>query len=449
MAARFLPSVSGKGNDRRALLCYIVEPFEDGPDDFHQNRRQALAMAGILADLGYEVDAASYLEKDAIAFERPYDLVLDLHTDSAGFWRKVAKAGTLRIGYGTESEPGFNNAADLGRLEMLKERRGVELAPRRLTRPFDRETMESLDLWLLMGNERTLSTYAQTRLDHVALLPNTGFPGLVASGTGPRNSRRFAFVGSGGQVHRGLDWALEFFAKRPGLELFVFSPFAREPDFCRAFGRELSRTPNIHPVGFADIRSPAFLDVVKTCRFLLYPSCSEGMSGSVLTGMSCGLLPVISPECGFPGDEALLLEGNSPEAMSRAVEVALSLDDARIDNMVSQNFQLLESKYSMGAFEAAFRKALLELHERKGISRPSSGRSPRKDGVGKPPLVSAIVSTYASENLLEGCLRDLAGQTLFDRVELQAPEPRSEDILAEFGAQTPAAATPTLFDVAR
>ena len=38
---------------------------------------------------------------------------------------------------------------------------------------------------------------------------------------------------------------------------------------------------------------------------------------------------------------------------------------------------------------------------------------------------------------------------LLDRVELQPPEPRSEDILAEFGAQAPAAAPPALVGVAR
>lgn len=415
----FLPGVRGAGNPRTALLCYITEPFVAGPHPHHQNQFQAIAMADILADLGFAVDVVSYLAKDLVRFPRRYDLVLELHPTSPAFWNQVAHPGTLRVGYGTESNPSFNNAADLDRLRQLADRRGVRLESPRLTPPLDRGSMEALDLWLLVGNRRTLSTYDEFRLADARLLSNTGYPRLVPPGEGTRSRNRFAFIGSGGQVHRGLDWALEHFARHPELELFVFSPFAHEPEFCRAYENELFQTPNIHAMGFVDVHSEGFLDVARTCRHLLYPSCSEGMSGSVLVGMSCGMLPVVTPECGFPAEETVPVEGTTPAALERALARALAMDDASVEAIVAKNRGLLETKYSMARFESDFRDAISEALRRRSDAGRSTRPSARPRAVGDDAIrMTAVVSTHASAALLPSCLDDLRAQSLGEALEV-------------------------------
>ena len=58
-------------------------------------------------------------------------------------------------------------------------------------------------------------------------------------------------------------------------------------------------TPNIHTIGWIDINSDQFAEIIDTCVGLIYPSCSEGQSGAVVTCMQAGLIPIISYESGI------------------------------------------------------------------------------------------------------------------------------------------------------
>ena len=72
----------------------------------------------------------------------------------------------------------------------------------------------------------------------------------------------------------------------------------RESDFEKAYFKELYQSPNIKTLGFVDVCSDQFLKVIKNTCALIYPSCSEGQAGSVITCMHAGLIPIISYESG-------------------------------------------------------------------------------------------------------------------------------------------------------
>lgn len=101
-----------------------------------------------------------------------------------------------------------------------------------------------------------------------------------------------------GMVHKGLDLVLEAFSELPDCHLTVCGPVNREPDFEQAYAKELYRTKNIQTTGIVDLRSELFRSIVRNTGSLLYPSCSEGQAGSVITAMHAGLIPVISAESG-------------------------------------------------------------------------------------------------------------------------------------------------------
>jgi len=84
---------------------------------------------------------------------------------------------------------------------------------------------------------------------------------------------------------------LEVFSARPDLELHVVGPVQDEPDFAAAYEHELSACPNIHAHGFLDLDSTDFEEIARSCVALVYPSCSETMSGAVLAAMAKGLIP--------------------------------------------------------------------------------------------------------------------------------------------------------------
>ena len=138
--------------------------------------------------------------------------------------------------------------------------------------------------------------------------------------------RRFLWFGSGGLLHKGLDRVLEVFAALPDFELTVLGPIDREPEFERAFHRELYETPNIHTHGWIDVASPEFLALALRHLALVYPSCSEGQNGGAVTCMHAGLIPVLSRESGVdlaPEYGIELASCSLEEIRGRVLELAL------------------------------------------------------------------------------------------------------------------------------
>jgi hypothetical protein len=67
------------------------------------------------------------------------------------------------------------------------------------------------------------------------------------------------------------------------------------------------------------------LDTIQNTVGLIYPSCSEGQAGSVISCMHAGLIPIISYESGVDtGDFGCTLSENTVDAIIEAV-ISLSL----------------------------------------------------------------------------------------------------------------------------
>jgi glycosyltransferase involved in cell wall biosynthesis len=293
---------------KRCLLSYITKPFRDGPSSvIHQNRWQVRELARVIGGYGYNVDVVDWYHA-RVKLEGKYDLLLDVSPGQNHPHNDHLAEGASRVALLTTSNPATSNQAETARLERIARSRGVKLKPRWYLEPLTNEAVESCAAFWLIGNSQTLSTYRGFALPPVSLIRNTGYSLLYPSDNSRKSPRSFLFLGSRGQVHKGLDLLLEIFAELPQLRLYVCGHFAAEKDFCEAYRKELFETPNIVPVGFVDITGDHFRSLVAECSYVVMPSCAEGMSGSVLTGMSAGLIPVVSRECGFDGADAHLLE---------------------------------------------------------------------------------------------------------------------------------------------
>jgi len=97
--------------------------------------------------------------------------------------------------------------------------------------------------------------------------------------------KRFIWFGGSDLAHKGLDLVLDAFAEMPEYDLAVCGPIQGEKEFERAHYQELYHTPNIHTIGWVDVSSPNFMKIMHNCIGLVYPSCSEGQCGSVVTCM--------------------------------------------------------------------------------------------------------------------------------------------------------------------
>jgi len=117
----------------------------------------------------------------------------------------------------------------------------------------------------------------------------------------------------------------------------VCGPVNQEPDFEKAFFKELYQSPNIRTLGLTDVNSAQFMDVIKNTSFLIYPSCSEGQAGSVITCLHAGLIPVISCESGVDVEDfGILLENSSIDEITNSVKM--------ISQKSSENLHLMSKK---------------------------------------------------------------------------------------------------------
>jgi glycosyltransferase involved in cell wall biosynthesis len=347
--------------EKNSLLLYITEPFKNYRlSHIHQNQWQARELARIIGEFGFNVDVIHYSAKHP-PIKKTYDLVVDINPHPENINSEWLSHEVKKIAYITGGNPEFSNQAEQRRLDDLFARRGVRLQPRRSTPHFNRCYLESFDGVLFIGNEYNLTTYSGFTFQKVFHIKNTGYDFLLDREIPAKSAHDFLYIASAGQVHKGLDLLLEVFADLPGLRLFVCSSFADEQDFCAAFEKELFHTPTIVPVGFVNIASSRFQEILDSCSYVVMPSCSEASCGSVLTAMSGGLIPIVSRECGFADDEVHHLEDCSIESIRRLI-IEFS---KKTPEWIAKEAQLVKAnvreRYSPEAYRTSIRLALREI----------------------------------------------------------------------------------------
>jgi len=354
-----LRNVLGTSHRRHALLLYQVSSFRlgDGPLT-HQNIGQARELARALSEFGYDLDVVDYDERRRDLLERDYALVVDLHPVEHPLYEGRLTRGAKRISYITGSNPAFTNAAERARLDAVRERRGVSLAPRRHNPEFPRRAFESYDAMFLFGGRFALDSFEGFDLPPVHTLVNNGYDQVDPTDPSLRDAKRFLFLGGTGQVQKGLDLLLEVFVGAPDLELVVCSAFRKEPDFVRAYRRELFEAPNVHACGFVDVFSQAFRELQAGCAWMILPSCAEGQSGSVTAAMSYGLSPIVSEACGFEDPEIMTLPDCSMEAIGESVLAMAAQPRETVEARSNASLDLMRRKYRPKHYAASVRAGL-------------------------------------------------------------------------------------------
>lgn len=354
---KLLTNVRKTKHKKNALMLYTTEPFLSGfEDNYHQNKEQARQIASVFDELEFNVDVADWGYYGD--FSKKYDLLFNIQPLDRLNYDKILFPHAVKIAYLTTSNPIYQNNENRKRLNDLYKRRGVRLKPIREIESLSQK-IEKYDAFCFMGNKYNLKSYKDFILPPTYFMMNTGYD--VSVDFSRKDSKKFLFLGSYGAVHKGLDLLLEVFAdKCPDCQLYVCGKFSLESDFNKEYEDELYHRDNIIPVGFVDIFSNEFRDLCEQCSYMIMPSCSEGMAGSVLTAMSFGVIPLVSQVCGFDNDECQILESCSIESIETAVRDYSSRDLSWIISNSLRGKQIVESKYRMTNFRMTFFQAVEE-----------------------------------------------------------------------------------------
>lgn len=349
------PSVKNKGS---VLLSYVSQPFRMSEEQllshFHTNYWECRQIARTFLERGYAVDVIEY-KNQYFRPRRSYAYCIDIHQNLERL-SPLLPPDCVKILHITGAHWLFQNQAEYARLLALQKRRGVALVPRRIAPAIS--GIEHADRATVLGNQFTMGTfrYAEKPLYRIPLSTTAQYPWPKEKSFETSRSN-FLWFGSQGMVHKGLDLVLEAFAGMPECHLTVCGPVRKERDFERVYSRELYQTPNIRTVGWVDVAGPAFRQILDTCVGLVYPSCSEGCSGSVVTCMHAGLIPLISYESGVDvNDFGIIFRQSSIENIRQSVRAISQLSSAELRQRSRAAWEFARTFYTRERFTEEYRK---------------------------------------------------------------------------------------------
>lgn len=347
------------------LISYLLEPFQLQQKGkplpaSHTSYWECMQMAQTFLDMGYRVDCVHFCNSSFIP-RKKYAFFIDtrrclerslpyLNEDCI----KILHADTAHIS--------FHNAAEANRLLELQKRRGVTLLPRRFEPPT--QALESANYAMILGNDFTLGTYAyaQKPMYKLPISAPTTYPWSDRDYNQCR--KNFLFFSSGGMVHKGLDLLLDVFSQMPDYHLTICGPVDKEQDFVQAYYKELYETANIHTVGWVDVTGQKFQDIMKNCVGLIYPSCSEGQAGAVISCLHGGLIPIISYESGVDvHDFGMILKDCSVEKIKEALVDISSRPDLELLEMSRGAWEYARVNHTRENFAKVYRQNILDIQK--------------------------------------------------------------------------------------
>ena len=263
----------------------------------------------------------------------------------------------IKILHVTTAHPYFHNEAEMKRLRNLQERKHVTVQARRFMPPNLAMAVEFAD-YLTLPSEFCIHNfrYVNKPFYLVPFPAEYVYPWLETKNFESCRTH-FLWLGSRGMVHKGLDLVLEAFAEMPEYHLTVCGPVAQEKDFEKVYQRELYHTPNIRTFGWIDIGSSEFIKLATQCVGLVYPSCSEGSAGAILSCLHAGLIPIISYESGVDvsKDFGVILKDCSIQEIKEAVHRIANLSAHELKQGSQKAWEFARANHTIENFEKEYR----------------------------------------------------------------------------------------------
>lgn len=345
-------NVFGTKHKQRVLISYITLPFRRKSLS-HTNFYEVISAAKIFNELGYVVDVIHY--QGRIPKLEKYHVIYGFG-DVFKEYFESGLYGKRTIYYGAGMHVCHQNTATLKRVSDVFKEKGVWLtkSARYVDKAWTHQTM-LVDGIISLGNEECANTYRKHYAGPVISLPAPFFKTIDAydllNNRDEGARKRYLWFGSGGLVHKGLDLCLDFFKNRPDLTLHICGNIESEKDFSSFYSYELYQLPNVFTHGFVKIDSLEFRDILNLCSFIIYPSCSEGGSPSVLTCIGNGaLVPVITKDTSISTGNEIVIEDLNVNAIEKSINYSQTLTYAEVLELQEKNLSYVLNKHNQAVY---------------------------------------------------------------------------------------------------
>lgn len=354
--------INRNNSNRHVLISYVL--FPPKPFDFnfffnvsHNRYLKSYLMAEYLKKLGYVVHVYDYNNLD-VDLTYNYELFIG-HNYSFNLIASKLSNKCKKILLTTGSSPQFDNSALEIRQTDLNFRLGTN---EKFYDPIKNINYVELNLNLadvlfMIGNKTISDTWMLDNKKKIFYYNNVNkIPFRKKKG----RTNNFIYLSSVGQLRRGFDLIVDTFKNRSEV-IYICGSYEDESIF-KYYSKLIKTCPNIKLMGYVDQTGNQFLEMINHCDFAILPSCSEGQSGSILTLMSYGLIPVITDQVGFFNYESygLKIENLSLKTVNDIVDLCVKLSDKELE---SKRICLLQqaNHYTTHAFESKFAKMINSL----------------------------------------------------------------------------------------
>ena len=352
---------------RNALVSYITDSFRNKINLSHTNLFESMEIGKAINEAGFNVDIADYDYEGIIDYSR-YDLIFGFGEPLINSFYKRGKK-IITVYYGTGMHINTQNINTLNRVTEVFNKTGVWLpgSGRIVDKSWSIQTM-LVDAMILLGNEEVTKTYSHYFKGKIYNIPASiykiaNYEEIIASKDFNKAKTHFLWFGSSGMIHKGLDLLLEIFSKREDIHLHICGPLEGEPEFKQTFNNELLKTISIHYHGFVSLNSSLFKELLQKCAFVVFPSCSEGGSPSVLNVCgNGGLIPLLSKEASIDtGDFGFVFDKINIESILFTIDQALHLTDKEIKERSLKCYEGISKKHSQTNYARELRKCINEI----------------------------------------------------------------------------------------
>lgn len=351
---------AAKGNVLVSYLnnLFFIDEGEPAPNS-HTNYWESWKIAQTFADLGYNVDVIdSYNWR--FSPQRKYDIFVG-HRNQFEWIAGMLGEDCLKIAHMDTAHYVFNNYAAHKRAFELLKRRRVCADPASLRVVEYNRAVECADFVVALGNNVTAGTFAYggKPVFTVPISSCSTYPWMETKDH-DKCRKNFLWFGSSAMVHKGLDLVLEAFLEMPEFRLTICGPVEKEECFAKAYFKELYRTPNIHTAGWVDTDGEEFRKILGDCIGIVYPSCSEGMNGGVITCMHGGLIPIVSRETGIETDDSygVTLKDSSIDEIRASVRRVSGLPSNELRSMSRKCWEYARRNHTRENFASQYKTTI-------------------------------------------------------------------------------------------
>lgn len=349
-------------SQKRALVSYITLPILKDLDKniAHTNYREFIQILHVLTKLNFNIDICHYQDPNVSSSfnDKKYDLIIG----SGGPFYDACKLHPLakKILYCTVSHPKshYNNVKE--RVNYYFERHGLK--PHFYWHNYyPDDHLSCADYLFFKGNDEIKKTFLHLKniqsfypIISCAFKHEKSYK-INRDITITKNN--FLWFGSIGVIGKGLDILVDVFKKNQHLKLHIAGLTDKEKSTLPEF------SSNIVDLGFVRLQSENFIQLMNSCSFIIFPSCSEGMASGVLTCMNHGLIPIITKECGIDIDNSIgyLLDDYKCETIEENILNVSQLDTVQLNKMQNNVIKHTTANYNLEIFTNQIESYLNEI----------------------------------------------------------------------------------------